>query len=87
MNNINCTDTIQNTQTFHGGSTSWNRWLVDGKTLISKEAGKIMDMLLLWQHRADYRHAISEMDQHMIDDLGLNAQQIQKEAAKPFWLK
>lgn len=38
-----------------------------------------------WHQRARMRRALAELDQHLLDDIGLEAWQARAEAAKPFW--
>ncbi len=37
------------------------------------------------QQRARMRRALAELDQYLLDDIGLEAWQARAEAAKPFW--
>ncbi len=85
MNNNNCTDTIENETTFHAVPLSWGQWIGEGKRLALSEALKTANLLILWQRRASARRALAEMDDGMIDDIGLSRQEILLEASKPFW--
>ena len=79
MNYNNCTDTI------HATPLSWGQWIGEGKRLALGEARKTTNLLALWQRRATARRAMVEMDERIMDDAGLSRQDIQQEAAKPFW--
>ncbi len=43
------------------------------------------EILLLWQRRANQRHALAGLDDRMLCDLGLSRSQATMEARKPFW--
>ncbi|MCK5547043.1 MAG: DUF1127 domain-containing protein [Rhodospirillaceae bacterium] len=85
MNNSNCTDTIRNDTHLHVASLSWRQWVIEGKRLAVNEALKTANLLTLWQKRCSQRRAMTEMDDRMADDIGLNRQEILQEASKPFW--
>ncbi|WNJ98976.1 DUF1127 domain-containing protein [Thalassospiraceae bacterium LMO-JJ14] len=38
-----------------------------------------------WQQRAEMRARMARLDDRMLDDVGLNREQVDAEAAKPFW--
>lgn len=52
------------------GHPFWRRWL---------------DALLLWQKRAATRHAMLQMSDHILKDIGLTRSQVVHEAEKPIW--
>lgn len=39
----------------------------------------------LWKSRSRQRKVLANLDQRLLDDIGLNHQQVQEEIAKPFW--
>ena len=41
--------------------------------------------LLLWQRRANERHALAHLDDRMLRDLGLSRSEVAWESRKPFW--
>ncbi len=43
------------------------------------------EILLLWQRRANQRHALAGLDDRMLCDLGLSRSQAAMESRKPFW--
>jgi len=43
------------------------------------------DILLLWQRRANERHALAQLDDKLLRDLGLGRAAVAWEARKPFW--
>jgi uncharacterized protein YjiS (DUF1127 family) len=45
----------------------------------------IVDILQLWQRRADERLWLGQMDDHMLKDIGLNRVDVMRESEKPFW--
>lgn len=44
-----------------------------------------IDLIFVWQERHRQRIELARMDQRMLRDLGLSAQDISSEADKPFW--
>lgn len=44
-----------------------------------------IDLIFVWQERHRQRSELARMDQRMLRDLGLSAQDISVEADKPFW--
>jgi uncharacterized protein YjiS (DUF1127 family) len=45
-----------------------------------------LNKLITWQERAEQRHALSELNERMLKDIGVNAADAYKETRKPFWL-
>ena len=43
------------------------------------------ETLLLWQRRANQRHALAQLDDRMLRDLGLSRADVVLESRKPFW--
>ena len=43
-------------------------------------------VLVSWAERRRSRIALSRLDDHMLDDIGVSRAQAQKEAQRPFWL-
>lgn len=48
-------------------------------------AWSLLDTLLDWQERASQRHALRQLDDRMLKDIGLTRADTEAEAAKPFW--
>ena len=46
---------------------------------------RLLATLVTWQQRYELRRHLLEMDDHLLDDVGLSRAQIRQEAAKPFW--
>ena len=44
-----------------------------------------IDLLMRWQERADQRHALAELDDRLLRDIGLDRVAARREARKPFW--
>jgi uncharacterized protein YjiS (DUF1127 family) len=42
-------------------------------------------ILLLWQRRANERHALAQLDDRLLCDLGLSRSEAARESRKPFW--
>jgi uncharacterized protein YjiS (DUF1127 family) len=38
-----------------------------------------------WFERSRQRRALAELDDRLLDDIGLTRSKVQREAAKPFW--
>jgi uncharacterized protein YjiS (DUF1127 family) len=43
------------------------------------------EALLTWQERARQRRALADLDDRMLDDIGLRRADVAQEAMKPFW--
>jgi uncharacterized protein YjiS (DUF1127 family) len=39
-----------------------------------------------WEERRRSRQQLRDLDQHMLDDIGLTRHQADREAARPFWM-
>ncbi len=39
----------------------------------------------LWQDRSETRHALSELDGRLLNDIGKSRAEAQRESVKPFW--
>jgi uncharacterized protein YjiS (DUF1127 family) len=44
-----------------------------------------VDQLLTWQQRVRDRHALGQLDEHMLHDIGISAADVAHETSKPFW--
>ncbi len=51
----------------------------------SSLAGKLLDVLFSWQERANQRHALTQLDDRLLRDVGLDRVDVDREVAKPFW--
>ena len=49
-------------------------------------AVKCLEVIVIWQERAEQRHALRELDQRMLKDVGISASEAARESRKPFWL-
>ena len=47
---------------------------------------KCLRTLVIWQERSEQRHALAELNERMLKDIGVNAGDAYKEMRKPFWL-
>lgn len=47
---------------------------------------RVIDTLLVWQHRAAERHQLASLSDYDLKDIGLSRGQAEGEAVKPFWL-
>jgi uncharacterized protein YjiS (DUF1127 family) len=48
-------------------------------------ARSAMTALLSWGDRRRQRHALAELDDHLLRDIGLTRHQARTEALRPFW--
>ena len=62
---------------------SLRRPLLDGGFGIS--LGRAYATLVAWQHRYELRRHLLELDDRLLEDIGLSREQARQEAAKPFW--
>ncbi len=49
------------------------------------QVARSIEILLLWQRRANERHALAELDDKILRDLGLSRSEVARELRKPFW--
>jgi len=47
--------------------------------------GRLLDLLLGWQERAQQRHALASLEDALLKDIGLSRADAMHEARKPFW--
>ena len=45
----------------------------------------VMNVLQLWMSRHEQRKQLALLDEHQLNDIGLNWVDVQAECAKPFW--
>ena len=45
----------------------------------------IAHRILVWMERVHTRHQLSELDDHMLNDIGLTRTEVEAEVHKPFW--
>lgn len=48
-------------------------------------SGEILDRLLLWYDRAKQRRQLSELDDRLLSDIGVDRFDAGQESRKPFW--
>jgi uncharacterized protein YjiS (DUF1127 family) len=58
-------------------------WYAQGR--LSDCAGRIAQTGLIWLERARQRRALSELNDHMLRDIGLTRADAWAESEKPFW--
>jgi uncharacterized protein YjiS (DUF1127 family) len=49
------------------------------------QVARSIEILLLWQRRANERHALAQLDDKILRDLGLSRSEVARELRKPFW--
>ncbi len=55
-----------------------------GKILL-EAAARLVRTLLIWQERAQQRHALAQLDARMLKDVGLGRAEVDLELREPFW--
>jgi uncharacterized protein YjiS (DUF1127 family) len=45
----------------------------------------LIETVAVWIVRRRQRQALAELDEHLLDDVGLSREQARREAARPFW--
>ena len=55
------------------------------RRLVGAAARHFWQLLLLWLGRARQRHALGELEGHLLRDIGLTRRQALRESRKPFW--
>ncbi|MEM9371675.1 MAG: DUF1127 domain-containing protein [Pseudomonadota bacterium] len=45
----------------------------------------LINLVRLWRHRARTRMELSDLEPHMLRDIGVTPEQAEHEIAKPFW--
>ena len=83
MKNINCDGTIQP----GGWSMENNGWRALRRFAPAMADAAISHFVTMceWQRRAEMRARMTRLDDRMLDDIGLSREQVDTEAAKPFW--
>lgn len=51
----------------------------------SQSTISLFSTLNIWMQRSRQRKQLAQLDQHLLDDIGLSAEMVAKEIAKPFW--
>ncbi len=46
---------------------------------------RLFGLLALWIERATQRHALAELDDRLLKDVGISRSEARQETAKPFW--
>lgn len=83
MKNLNCTGTMQ-THRWSLDNSGWRAMRQIAPALA--EAAMVHFVTLCeWQRRAEMRARMARLDDRMLDDIGLDREQVDAEAAKPFW--
>ncbi len=45
----------------------------------------VLRRMLFWHERSRQRAVLAELDQHLLDDIGVTRAQARSESLKPFW--
>jgi len=46
----------------------------------------ILGLLLTWIERREQRHALANLDDRLLKDIGLSRATVEREVSKPFWV-
>ncbi len=68
----------------HSGKTQvtpFDEW----RDALTRVADRMRRTVLVWQERSMYRRELSELDGHMLDDIGISRANAMREINKPFW--
>jgi len=60
---------------------------VEKQTRIENSRPSILKMISTWMERRSQRQALSDLDQHLLNDIGLSDAAKSGEIGKPFWRK
>lgn len=57
------------------------------KDLVKKESNRkgLVKTVGLWAQRSRQRKQLSQLESHLLEDLGLTREMVKKEVSKPFW--
>lgn len=55
------------------------------RTDFTSPAQRMLAMVLAWQQRYELRRHLLEMDDRLLEDIGMSRAAAKQEAAKPFW--
>ena len=73
-----------NTKLIGAGSAAAEPLRAFGK--IRRLVVKCLQIIVIWQERAEQRHALRELGDYMLKDIGVSHADAYKESRKPFWL-
>lgn len=68
-----------------GDRLSWPAWLAQGRSLLVADLARAWAVLKVWQRRSRDRAHLAQLDDRMLDDIGLTQDQAHRIARKPFW--
>ena len=69
----------------HGGALAGPGGFFSPLQGLLSQVGRLLVLSLLWRERARQRHALAELDDRMLKDIGLSQAEVSREIAKPFW--
>jgi len=52
---------------------------------IGNPVKRLVATMATWQQRYELRRHLLELDQHLLEDMGMSRAKARQEAAKPFW--
>lgn len=73
-----------NTKSISAGSAVAKPLRALGK--VRRVVVKSMQIIVIWQERAEQRQALRELGDHILKDIGVSHADAYKESRKPFWL-
>jgi uncharacterized protein YjiS (DUF1127 family) len=69
----------------HGGRLQDRPVAAPGLRRIGAGIAALLAIFGTWHERRRFRAELEELDEHLLDDIGLTPSQARSEAAKPFW--
>ncbi len=66
-------------------SEGWTRAAGRFLSRLGSALAGVVDVLLVWQGRVAGRRHLLELDDRLLDDMGIDRVAAEAEAAKPFW--
>lgn len=64
---------------------TWHGWVKDGRRLAAYELARAWAVVKTWRNRAVSRSHLAQLDDRMLDDIGLSRKDAKRIAGKPFW--
>ena len=80
-----CSDTISLSRSVPAGTVPTLSAKAGQKRTVLAVLAWPFKMLLKWQAHEMQRHAMSRLDRHLMNDLGLSDHDIEAALSKPFW--
>ena len=80
-----CTHTITMPVAASGASDRWKSWVLVGVNLLVADVARVLNSLITWQRRKNWRASLRDLDGRLLRDIGMTREQALLESKKPFW--